>query len=87
MNEVSIKKVHIGGTAGYSKKEDSNAIQPEVINSCDSHELSMVFLHSDKLDSEVGGVGGLGGYWEGSMTWPASVLGKVQVPTQPRPAL
>ena len=38
----------------FGKKDDTSAVQAEIINSCDSHELNLVFHHSAKLDSEVG---------------------------------
>lgn len=66
LSESSIKRVHIGGTAGMGKRggggggqgggqgqEEGGMVPAEVINSCDTHELNMVFLLSDKLDSEA----------------------------------
>ncbi|GFH13963.1 brefeldin a-inhibited guanine nucleotide-exchange protein 2-like, partial [Haematococcus lacustris] len=56
MNEASFKKLNIAGTGGFGKRsanDEFSNIPQDVINSCDSHELSAVFINSDKLNGEV----------------------------------
>lgn len=55
MNEISIKRVHIGGTGSAFKKHDvdDRGIPQEVINSIDTSELNRVFMRSNRLDSEA----------------------------------
>ncbi|GAX80611.1 hypothetical protein CEUSTIGMA_g8046.t1 [Chlamydomonas eustigma] len=55
-SSLSMRKGSVG-VSGASfpggRKDEGNGIQPEVINSCDSHELNQVFLRSGRLDSEA----------------------------------
>ncbi|KAL6762063.1 hypothetical protein V8C86DRAFT_3013062 [Haematococcus lacustris] len=56
MNEASFKKLNIAGTGGFGKRsanDEFSNIPQDVINSCDSHELSAVFINSDKLNGEA----------------------------------
>jgi hypothetical protein len=44
----------LAGLGGGGNDSEHGGIPADVINSCDTHELSSVFIHSDRLNGEVG---------------------------------